>query len=251
MADTMRFYKQSFSKQFLLILIACFYGCSATQQPGAGKDVSLNISGQYVKDYRSQGNEPFWRLEIDNDSVVFDPLHGDLIAATISQTLEIPEGYKYAAKTGDDVIIVEILDQVCLDSMTGMPYPDTVKVTINDKKLNGCGGAPGSLLQGIRWKVDTLDGTCIIKDSRITLEFSETRVTGYSSCNHYMADYDLSGERLVISKPVSTRKACLIDIMEQEKQFLRMLQNVTGFGVVSDDHIKLITRGHGNITLKR
>ena len=66
-----------------------------------------------------------------------------------------------------------------------------------------------------------------------------------------MADYDLSGEHLVISKPVSTRKACLVDIMEQEKRFFRMLQNVTGFGVESDDRIKLITRDHGEIMLQK
>lgn len=245
------FPKQLFPKRILPILIACFYGCSATQQPGAGKDVSLNIPGQYVNDYHSQGNEPFWRLEVDNGTVVFNPLHGDLIAATISQALEIPGGYEYTAKNGDDVIIVEILDQVCLDNMTGMPYPDTVMVTINDKKLQGCGGAPETLLQDVQWKVDTLDGAGIITDSRITVVFGQNRVTGHSACNHYIADYKLTGEYLTVSEPASTRKACRIDIMEQEKQFLIMLQNVTGFGVVSDDRIKLITRDHGNITLQK
>jgi len=245
------FFDQLLSKRSLLILIACFYGCSSHQQHGVDKEVSLGLSGKYVMDYRAQGNEPFWILDVDNGTVVFNPLYGDLIDATIIRETEIPGGYKYAAAAGDDAIVIEITDQVCLDSMTGMPYPDTVKVTINGKKLNGCGGTPGSLLQGIRWKVDTLDGNRIIKDSRITLEFSETRVTGYSSCNRYMANYDLSGEHLVISKPVSTRKACHVDIMEQEKRFFRMLQNVTGFGVESDDRIKLITRDHGEIMLQK
>lgn len=232
-------------------MIACIYGCSATPQPGTNKEESLNIPGQYVKDYRSQGNEPFWSLEIDNGTVVFNPLHGDLIAATILKTLEIPGGYEYTAESGDDVIIVEILDQVCLDNMTGMPYPDTVMVRINDKKLQGCGGVPGNLLQDVQWKVEMLDETGIITDSRITVVFGQKRVAGHSACNHYIADYQLTGEYLSISKPASTRKACRIDIMEQEKQFLKMLQNVMRFGVVSDDRIKLITRDHGNITLQK
>lgn len=247
----MIFHKQLPSKRFLLILIACFYGCSATQQPGAGKELSTNVSGQYVKDYRAQGNEPFWRLEVNDGTVVFNPLHGDLIVATILHTAEIPGRYEYAAETGDEFIVVEILDQVCLDNMTGIPYPDTVMVTINDNKLHGCGGAPENLLQDVQWEVDTLDGAGIISDSRITVVFAGKRVTGHSSCNHYNANYKLTGEYLTISEPVSTRKACRIDIMEQEKQFLIMLQNVTSFGVVSNDRIKLITRDHGNIMLQK
>ena len=247
----MIFHKQLPSKLFLLILIACFYGCSAIQESGTGKEASLNISGQYMKDYRARGNEPFWSLEVDNGRIIFDPLHGDLIAATILQTTEFPGEYRYTAKTCDDGIVLEILDQVCLDNMTGMPYPDTVMVTINGKKLQGCGGTPKKLLQGVQWEVNTLDGAGIIADSRITVVFDEKRVTGHSSCNRYIADYKLTGEYLSISEPASTRKACRVDIMEQEKRFVRMLQNVTRFGIVSDDRIKLITKDHGNITLQK
>lgn len=204
-----------------------------------------------MKDYRAHGNEPFWSLELDNGAIIFDPLHGDLIAAKILQTAEIPGEYRYTAKTRDDVIVVEILDQVCLDNMTGMPYPDTVMVTINGKKLQGCGGAPEKLLQGVQWEVDTLDGASVIPNSRIAVEFGKQHVTGHSSCNRYVTEYKLTGESLSISEPASTRKACRVDIMEQEKRFLRMLQNVTGFRVVSDDRIKLITRDHGNITLQK
>ena len=174
-----------------------------------------------------------------------------LIAAKISQATESPGEYRYTAKTRDDVIVVEILDPVCLDNMTGMPYPDTVVVTINGKKLQGCGGAPEKLLQGVQWEVDTLDGAGLIADSRITVVFGEKRVSGHSSCNRYIADYKLTGESLSISEPASTRKACRVDIMAQEKRFLRMLKNVTRFGVVSDDRIKLITKAHDNITLQK
>jgi len=247
----MIFLNQLSSKRFLLILITFFYGCSAPQQYGVGKEVSLRVSGQYAKDYRAQGNEPFWSLEVDNGTVVFNPLHGDLIAATIIQKAEIPGGYEYTAEAGDDLFAVKILNQVCVDNMAGMPYPDTVIVTINDKQLHGCGGAPENLLQDVQWEVDTLDGAGIITGSRITVEFGEKRVTGHSSCNHYMVDYQLTGEDLTIAEPASTRKACRIDIMEQEKKFLRMLQNVTGFEVVSDDRIKLTTRDHSNITLQK
>lgn len=64
--DTMVLLKKLPSERFLLILIACSYGCSAHEQLGVGKEVSLRFSDQYVKDYRAQGNEPFWRLEVFN-----------------------------------------------------------------------------------------------------------------------------------------------------------------------------------------
>ena len=49
-------------------------------------------------------------------------------------------------------------ETICRDSMTGMPYPETVTVETREQTLRGCGGAPIELLTGREWVVEDISG---------------------------------------------------------------------------------------------
>ncbi len=56
---------------------------------------------------------------------------------------------RYAANARGTLIAVAIFDRRCADTMTGMPYPDTVEVVTTGRIYRGCGGGePAALLQG-------------------------------------------------------------------------------------------------------
>jgi heat shock protein HslJ len=105
-----------------------------------------------------------------------------------------------------------------------MPRPNTVEVVVDGTTLEGCGGDPAALLHGQLWTVQTIDGTKLAEGSRVTMSFGQDgRVSGNSSCNTYSGKYTLTGEGLTIGQAVSTRKACLPALMQQEATFLAIL----------------------------
>lgn len=49
-------------------------------------------------------------------------------------------------------------------------------------------------------------------------------MTGNGGCNNFGGSYKLNGERLIIGPIMSTKKACMGDVMQQETAFFQALQ---------------------------
>lgn len=62
-----------------------------------------------------------------------------------------------------------------------------------------------------------------LPDTRIDIAFDRGRVTGSSGCNSYGGSYVVEGDALGVGPLVSTRKACLPPVMQQEDEFQRIL----------------------------
>lgn len=92
---------------------------------------------------RATGNEPPWSMEIDQTHVL---LVIDLGETRIRVALTDPEpvegGIRYDNLIEDGELTITLLDRVCLDSMSGMPHPKTVKISLDGVALEGCGGDP-------------------------------------------------------------------------------------------------------------
>lgn len=236
----------------LFLMMVGITGCAGVHGPaGTGPidKTTLDAVSKYAPGYRAQGNEPFWKLDMEYATMTFTPLDGRMITATIDHAEEVSGGYRYVATSGDDVLEAKIVDQICTDDMTGMPYPETVTLAVNDKTFQGCGGNPEDLILGVQWEVLAVNGKGVIDNTQITMTFRENkRISGYASCNAYGAEYTLTGEYLSISEPASTRMACQPEIMAQENGFFNALQNVIGFKVNTDDRLILRTRDGGTIT---
>jgi uncharacterized membrane protein len=91
-------------------------------------------------DYRALGQEPGWFLEIDHSAqlrLVYD--YGERAV-----TASAPEPRADGARTTYEVtspaaVSVVIERRPCSDVMSGLPFPDSVVVTVSDRELHGCG----------------------------------------------------------------------------------------------------------------
>jgi heat shock protein HslJ len=97
-------------------------------------------------------------------------------------------------------------------------------------------------LNGTSWKVisystDQETQTEVIAASQLTASFgADGQLTGSAGCNDFGGSYEVTGQSLKISAIVATLKACLepAGIMEQEQQYLKVLESVTAYQFAGD-----------------
>ena len=200
--------------------------------------------------YEAGGNEPGWSLAIDDDRIKLDWAYGEKHARTPRpDPARSNNGTRYSAATEAHELSVQITDGICRDSMTGMPHPDRVVVTIDGTELTGCGGAPRSLLTGSEWVVEDIAGGGIIDASRVTLNFgADGRLSGRASCNSYRTDYDITGEGIEVGNIAATLMACAPALNNQEDAFLEVLRDASRFDI--DGTGKLIIHADSGKTLE-
>jgi len=199
--------------------------------------------------YRASGNEPAWLLEMGKDSLelILDMGSRRLVGSDLRPE-DGEAGPQFYARTEAGDLRVQIVESICRDSMSGMPRPDFVGISVGDESWEGCGGDPGSLLQGVVWQIDSVNGRERVPDSQPSLEFlAEGRLVGNASCNRLTAAWTLGGESLRIPMPVTTRMACASAVMEQEDAVLAILQGHPRFDF--DDAFRLVITGESGGSL--
>ena len=204
--------------RFLLVVLAAgvFGGASAAAAPP----------------WRAFGNEPFWSLTRTAEKLTLEIDLGKT-RVSIPTPRPTPSGSRetrYIGSAKGTPLVVTLRQEVCVDTMTGMPRPEQVTVAYAGRTLKGCGGDPASLLTGREWTVATLAGRPTLPEPRITMTFADGRVSGLGSCNRYGAEYS-TGEGLTFSKGMSTMMACPSAIMDQEQAFLGLLEKITRFSI--------------------
>jgi heat shock protein HslJ len=114
-----------------------------------------------------------------------------------------------------------------------------------------CEPAGALLLQAGEWVVEDINQGGVIDRSRVTLNFgNDRRVSGLASCNNYTGAYTVAGSSLTVSQLVSTRKACIPGLGEQETRFLQTLENVSGFELSDTGALVLKTDSGDNVTAR-
>ena len=185
--------------------------------------------------WRAGGNEPFWSVVVEGGAMDLMRLGMEDMSFTLADPQMTPDGDILVAAThATDPLRAEMIRRqgICRDSMTGMPHPETVELTMGDNTLTGCGGAPADLLTGRTWVVEDIAGAGIVDASRVTLGFgTDGRVAGSGGCNRWFAGYGLTGEALTIGQAGSTMMACPDALMAQERRFFEALATVTGFDI--------------------
>lgn len=177
--------------------------------------------------YRAAGNEPFWSVTMEGGQLTLNRLDGGKLPAQPYVSGAAPGE---VVTTAGPAIRLQATDGLCRDSMSGMPYPQQVAVTVGGATLTGCGGDPARLLQGGEWVVEDINAAGIIDRSRVSVTFGpDGRVNGRASCNNFMGEYRLTGESLTIEAPATTRKMCAPAQMEQEQRVLHNLQTLHSF----------------------
>ena len=203
--------------------------------------------------FRARGNEPAWTLDIASDRMTLLTDYGQKRLEVPTPVAERSPGVtRYRSSSGGSSLSATISDRVCSDSMSGMPYPKSVEVVADGRRLAGCGGEPAALLEGAEWTVESLGGAGLVEGSRVTLAFgADGRVSGSASCNGFTGAYALTGEGLSIGNVATTRKACPPPLMEQEAAFLAALGTVQRFEITPEGKLALLAEDGKGIVARR
>lgn len=86
--------------------------------------------------YHALGTEPFWNLLIDEHDLTFSQPETPLVTQPTPRVIIGIAGEIYQTPR----INVNIVHARCSDGMSDRVYPDTVQVTVDGRRLNGCGG---------------------------------------------------------------------------------------------------------------
>lgn len=243
------------SAKFLFgaVAIAVIAGCSKKAEETAADPAAAPAEAPAISAVRARGNEPSWSVDLSESAIVLTTPEGEVrTGAPVLDTTFADGAVLYVASGDKGEIAVKVVDQVCTDSMSGMPHPQRVQVWTGGQELQGCGGDPASLLQGGEWTVDELDGAALVKDSKITLNFgADGSLSGGSSCNRLATSYTLTGENLAIAQGAGTMMACEEPVMKQEQAFLGLLAEVKQFSVADDGALLLKTADGKTIRARR
>jgi heat shock protein HslJ len=99
----------------------------------------------------------------------------------------------------------------------------------------------GEALVGTEWILDGMNGEPALTETRVTMQFDNGRVGGFSGCNSYGGEYRVEGNRLVLSDIGATAMACLDpeNVMDQEAEFHRILASDDLTFEAADDRLRI------------
>ena len=205
-----------------------------------GEEIDVTLDGRDLPDcvrvppdaatpYRARGNEPGWHVTLDADTARIEADYGEISRKTDRPAVAVVPG-AYLFEMPEIDASLRIVEGLCHDDATGMPYPDSAELTLDDRVLNGCGGDPADLLIGDAWQVTALGDATLVEPERLSLNFFEPgRVAGSGGCNRLVGGFTLTGEGLHFGPMGSTMMACEDPIMEQERRLLDALEQVRRF----------------------
>lgn len=177
--------------------------------------------------YRATGTEPFWSLTIDGRTIRYQPMEGRVVSVARPRPITGFNGERYVTRR----LSVDITHVECSDGMSDRTYRDTVTVTVDGRRLRGCGGTilsdrPGenaSLLQG-SWRVESILGRPVAPRTHPRVAFDGRRISGNASCNNFSGNFRFERGRLTAGPLAATKMACAGRAQNmQESNLLRVL----------------------------
>jgi len=240
----------------LLFIIACQPGTSSQSEANTNADtanqqsVKNNTTAQIRYDmeklqegidFKAQGNEPFWSLEIDFDKAMrFTSLnHPEKLSTPVPEPAKMMDapGERYRAVTEAGELIVTMLKDSCADTMSGEKFP--YKVRVNAKlstdtdytDYEGCGRYLTDYRLHNIWVIEAMQGEALNAEDFAkglpTLEFKpeEEQVSGQDGCNRIFGKITTKGNQLTFGMLAGTRMAC--PNMEKSDQLGKLLNEQT------------------------
>jgi heat shock protein HslJ len=176
--------------------------------------------------YRATGTEPFWSLTIDARTMKFEAPERAPVTVATPKVIHGFAGEIWQTRR----IGVNTVHKQCSDGMSDRIYRDTVTVTVDGRRYEGCGGgtvnavpAPTSLLEG-EWTIKSVNGRLVAPRTSPEIIFRGDRISGDASCNQFNGSYRFSGGRLTAGPLATTRRACVLRGANlQEAAILRLL----------------------------
>ena len=217
---------------------------------GKGRDAMLSISGEKIADctevpeneapYTARGNEPGWTVTVGAETIKVVADYGVLTRSAPRPDVQVSSG-AYIFEMPEIGARLTLMDRLCHDGATGMPYPHVATLALDDRELRGCGGSAADLLTGTEWTVEDISGEAVIEGSMPTLAFTSAgRVSGGTGCNRFFGSYTLTGEGLNLGRLGATMMACPDALMRQERRMFDTLKQVRRFDIGEGGALLLI-----------
>lgn len=200
------------------------------------------IAPASAADFSARGNEPGWHVEVDDTSLVFRTMNGEVVTISpVPSEVQSADGARtFRSEAEGRPFVLTIADEICVDTMSGMPHPLSARLSWGTEQYSGCGGDPAALLQG-EWVIEEIGGRAVLPQSTPTIAFGDdNRATGHGSCNRFMGNYTLTGEGLTLSSLASTQMMCDGPLMDQEHAIMQALEKASGFDVDSGKRLRLL-----------
>lgn len=232
----------------VVLLIGCKSAVTSPNEPTfAYKQQMENLEkGIY---FRGQGNEPAWNLKIAKKTIEFTSLiagYESLSAKNVEPIQAMDANVKmYRAKAGTVSLVIQIMQQDCINTMSGDQSAYSVRIEIikNNKAtyLNGCGNyITDSQLHDI-WVLEQLNGHKVsLADfttelPNLEINSSTNQFMGFAGCNRMNGTIFFERGLLRFTNTITTRMAC--GPTNKENEFLKALQSTTNYKV---ENLRLI-----------
>jgi heat shock protein HslJ len=194
--------------------------------------------------YTARGNEPFWRLDVNDTAVRWTTPEQTLLSeepAVQAPTPVAPGWRGFSVWISGETLMAEIRPVACQDTMSGQTYPDTVTVTFQGGALEGCGGAPMDLLVG-SWRLEQVgDAPALAGPQTASLMIAtDGTLSGSTGCNRMFGRLMVTGEGITIEGMGTTRMACLDPgLSAQEQRVTQGLAGATAFSIDAEGRLVL------------
>ena len=176
---------------------------------------------------------------------------GDLSAPAPNPERVDPTTLRYTLTAAGRTAVIDVSQTICADTMTGMPFPQTLIVTVDGYRLAGCGGDSLEVIRG-EWQVERIDDLPIVDGSKVTLVFVDPNLAhGQASCNRFVTNFTLNGEGLSIGPVTSTDMACLPAWIDQEHLFFEVLAQIARRTIGEGGKLILHSRDARTIVARR
>lgn len=216
-------------------------------------------------EYRAIGTEPFWDLTIGPRMTFTDRGNNVSVAEATPPVQNGVAGEMYNGRR----IRANIVHARCSDGMSDRTYPDTVQVTVDGRRYNGCGApasfflevdergnprivsaAPGpeTALERTRWRVVRINGRAVPRQGDYHLDFDSGRIAAKFGCNSIGGAYTQNGNTLDAGALIATRMAC--PNMRFETEGSAILDQVMTVAVTGRNRLTLSSNA-GTIDLVR
>ena len=189
-------------------------------------------------DFIASGNEPFWSLEIDFDTLMrFKMPVGYEIKTPAVKGLKAMDAnvIRYQASNDKSTLTVQIQKLDCLNDMSGVKLPYTVTISTknntdkNEVNYKGCGQYLADYRLHDIWALDNINDNKIIAADfingfpRIEFNLTERKVFGSYGCLNYNGDIEVKGDKIYFEKLLSIGKAC--NHLNIENEYLQKISN--------------------------
>ena len=118
----------------------------------------------------------------------------------------------------------------------------------------GCAATMGGhLFTDQQWRASDINGVPVIGDRPLTLRLEkDERVSGHGGCNSFAGGFQrMSKDGIRFTGLSATEIACAPEIMDQERRYLSILENVQGYSFYSDGGMSLIAPDGRAIRFRR